>query len=107
MLMPEAAMHEYYFSEARKHQIRPPRQIATMKPIAVTHSMGHPPHRHFWLHAGAADPAHVLAAIFLGKLVHESGCEVQRKIAHVAKPFSLNHNRKHILRILVRRVLQN
>ena len=54
VLMPETAVNEYDLAPTRKDQVGFAGEVLTMKPVAVSHGMGNPAHRHLGLRSGSS-----------------------------------------------------
>lgn len=63
MAVPEASVNEDHGPPARKHNVRAPRQVATMKPEPEAECVKNRPHDSFRRGVTSADPAHVPAAM--------------------------------------------
>jgi hypothetical protein len=63
VLVPEASMHENYFSLAGKYQIWLSRQVWPMKPVAVSHAMNQAPDEQFRMGVLGTHATHPLASL--------------------------------------------
>jgi hypothetical protein len=111
--VPEGPVDKYRDSTAKPGNVGLARHTARMQPPA-THS-GSPQgstKRDLWFGIAGLDPAHERAALRLTEKVshrlevyaptgHRSGREVQRKVADVAQPSSLNEDLERVLGIFV------
>jgi len=63
MAVPEAAMDKDNLSSARKHEVGTARKIASMKSVAISKSMQHPPNHQLRLRILAANARHAVATL--------------------------------------------
>lgn len=70
MLMPEASVHQYDFTSARKNNVRLARQVAPVDPETISETVNEPPEDKLGFRILAANAAHVRAAAFRADLIH-------------------------------------
>jgi hypothetical protein len=61
--VPKAAVYQDHFLARWENQIRPPRQVAAMKPVAVTKAVNQLANDHFRLRVFIADFGHSLTSL--------------------------------------------
>ncbi len=78
MLMPEAAVHQYYFPARREDNVRVSWQVATMQPETVSEAVNEAAQNNLRARVLAANAPHVRAAPFRADLIHRR----TRKTSH-------------------------
>ena len=64
VVVPIATVYQDDSPASRENQVRTPRQLVVVEPVAEAHSMYEPPHHHLWSRVLGSDSAHVLASVF-------------------------------------------
>ncbi len=70
MAVPETSMDEDDFAPGGENEVGLPRQIAAMKPVAVTEGVDQPPDSHFGFCVFRADPGHSLGTLLWRQRIH-------------------------------------
>lgn len=90
MAMPETAVYEQHHPASRKHDIRPARQILSVKSEAVAHRVEKAPDDQLWAGVPPLDRPHVAGALFRGQHVgHDSRhnrLRLLQKVGHIVYP---------------------